>query len=144
MAAAVLASGALVLLHPARSMRPPRAVPRPITTRNKTHPRRASSPRVRLAASQFLAGYLPYLHGQRAARSIPSATPTLLARLAAGSPIVPPAARALAPRVVSLTTTGALKLTATVNDGELSSYQLTLQLVDEGGRLLVASVEGAQ
>jgi hypothetical protein len=45
---------------------------------------------------------------------------------------------------VSLTTTGALKLTATVNDGELSSYQLTLQLVDEGGRLLVASVEGAQ
>ncbi len=144
MVAAALAAGALVLPHPAPSMRPPRVLARTVTTRSEPRPRRASSPRVRLAASQFLAGYLPYLHGQRAAHSIPSATRALLARLGANSPIVPPAARTLTPRVVSLTTTGALKLTATVNDGELPSYQLTLQLAVKGGRLLVANVEGAQ
>jgi hypothetical protein len=143
MVAAVLASGALVLLHPAPTMRPPHAVPRTVTTRSEPRPTRSST-RVRLTASQFLVGYLPYLHGQRAANSIPSATRALLARLAAGSPIVPPAARTLTPHVVSLATAGSLKLAATVNDGELPSYQLTLQLVDEGGRLLVANVEGAQ
>ena len=144
MVAAILVAGALVLVNPAPATRSQRAVPRPIRTRSEPRAIRASSARVRLAASQFLAGYLLYLRGQRAARSIPAATRALLARLAAGSPIVPPATRALAPRVVSLTPTGGLKVTATVNDGELPSYQLTLQLAVEGGRLLVASVEGAQ
>jgi hypothetical protein len=144
MVAVILAAGALVLLNPAPAIRPPRVLPRPIPTHSEPRPTRPSSLRVRLAASRFLAGYLPYLHGQRAARAIPCATRTLLARLAASSPIVPPATHALTPRVVSLTPTPGLKVTATVNDGELPSYQLTLQVAVEGGRVLVASVEGAQ
>jgi hypothetical protein len=142
--AAMLAAGALVPVNPEPAIRSRRALPRPMRTHSEPRATRASSARVSLAASQFLDGYLPYLHGRRAARSIASATPALLAGLAGSSPIVSPAMRVLTPSVVSLTPAGELKVTATVNDGELASYQFTLRLQELDGRLLVTSVEGAQ
>jgi hypothetical protein len=99
---------------------------------------------VRLAASRFLDGYLSYLHGHQPASSIADAAPSLLARLAARSLIVPPVVRALTANVVSLTPGKGLAFTATINEGELPDYQLILQLAQVDGRLLVTSVEGAQ
>jgi hypothetical protein len=142
--AAVLATGALVLVNPAPATRAPRAPRRPARTPSEGRQPRVSSGRVRLAASRFLDGYLPYLHGHGAARSIADATPSLRSRLTARPLVIPPAVRALTPSVLSLTPAAGLAFTATVTEGELPRYRLVLRLVDINGRLLVTSVEGAR
>jgi hypothetical protein len=141
MIALVLAAGTLVLLNPTPATHPRHTAPRPASM---PRPSRASIARAQVASREFLDAYLPYLHGRAPGRSIRAAARPLRTRLAARPPVVSPAMRARTPRVVSITPAGALTVTATVNDGELASYELTLQLTETRGRLLVASVEGAQ
>lgn len=96
-------------------------------------------------ARRFLDGYLGYLYGHAPARAVRGAVPALSRSLAARRLIVPPAMRSLRPRVLALgsapASPGRIGVSATVNDGELASYQLELILARAHGRLLVATVK---
>lgn len=96
-------------------------------------------------ARRFLDGYLGYLYGHAPAHAVRDAVPALSRLLAARRLIVPPAMRSLRPRVLALgsapASPGRVGVNATVNDGELASYQLELILARVGGRLLVATVK---
>jgi hypothetical protein len=96
-------------------------------------------------ARRFLDGYLGYLYGHAPARAVRDAVPALSGRLATRRLIVPPAMRRLRPRVLALGSAqappGLIGVSATVNDGELASYQLELILARAHGRLLVATVK---
>ena len=58
--------------------------------------------RAKQAARRFLAGYLPYAYGRRAAGRIAHASPQLRRRLASERPRVPPAERRRRPRLLLL------------------------------------------
>jgi hypothetical protein len=58
--------------------------------------------RAKQAARRFLAGYLPYTYGRRAAARIAPASPALRRRLASERPRVPPAERRRRPRLLLL------------------------------------------
>ena len=96
-------------------------------------------------AQRFLDGYLGYLYGHAPAHAVRDAMPALSRSLAARRLIVPPAMRSLRPCVLALGSApappGQIGVNATVNDGELASYQLELLLVPAHGRLLVATVK---
>ena len=98
-----------------------------------------------MVARRFLDGYLGYLYGHAPARAVRDAVPALSRSLAARRLIVPPAMRSLSPRVLALgsapASPGLIGVSATVNDGELASYQLELVLARAHGRLLVATVK---
>lgn len=96
-------------------------------------------------ARRFLDGYLGYLYGHAPASAVRGAVPALSRSLAARRLIVPPAMRSLRPRLLALgsapASPGRVGVSATVNDGELASYQLELVLARAHGRLLVATVK---
>jgi hypothetical protein len=99
------------------------------------------------AARLFLTGYLAYLSGREPAGMIRDATSGLSRALTNERLVIAPATATHPARIASLTSNGQttqLTATAVINDGELPSYQLTLQLTDEDGHLLVKSVGGAQ
>jgi hypothetical protein len=96
-------------------------------------------------ARRFLDGYLGYLYGHATAHAVRDAVPAPSRSLAARRLIVPPAMRPLRPRVLALGSApappGRIGVNATVNDGELASYQIELILARAHGRLLVATVK---
>lgn len=95
------------------------------------------------AAVRFLDGYLPFLYGQGAAKSIRSATPQLVERLVRSRVRVPPAARSRRPRLEAIGgpsgEDGRALVKARVGDGAVS-YTLALAVVQRSGRWLVRSV----
>lgn len=144
----LIAAGVLLSLtapHPtAHRAQPPQA--------NTAHPRRVSRPAnpqlLKAAAGTarvFLTGYLAYIYGHTTASHAKDTTTRLGRALQAHPPVVSPAMRARHPRVVSLdatpTASGALKVTALVNDGELIDYPIRLLLTPHDGRPLVSALE---
>jgi hypothetical protein len=123
----------------------PAAVPPPVSPAPAVRaPAREREPEpaprsIRRVARRFLAGYLPYLYGQRPARRIDASTPQLRRRLAANRPRVSPAARRRRPRVVALEGERALAgrwlVRARIADGSVVAYPIEL-LID--GRRVVA------
>jgi hypothetical protein len=96
------------------------------------------------AARGFLAGYLPYSYGRRAAGSIGSVTPALRRDLARNAPRVPPALAAKAhPRVLGLTLSGIaddrVMLVARIDDGQ-SRYAALVTVQRQGRRWAVSQV----
>lgn len=150
---AVLIAASTVLLAATRPATPPHPAPHRVAASARGARRPASggpaanaAPVARVAArvaERFLQGYLAYLYGHAPAGALTDATPRLLRSLRAHPPIVPPAMRALYPRVLSLKPLLAPRVgvSALVNDGELASYHLALLLTPEHGRLLVSAVE---
>lgn len=94
---------------------------------------------IRRVARRFLAGYLPYLYGQRTARRIDASTARLRRRLAANRPRVSPAARRRRPRVVALegerAPAGRWLVRARIADGSVAAYPIELLI---HGRRVVA------
>ncbi|MEA2137778.1 MAG: hypothetical protein QOG56_928 [Solirubrobacteraceae bacterium] len=97
------------------------------------------------AARRFLAGYLPYSYGRRAARTITSASPSLRRALSSQAPRVPPAlARKARPRLMRLQVSGIASdapviLLAHVDDGQ-SRYVVLLTLRQRSSRWTVSEV----
>lgn len=95
------------------------------------------------AAARFLQGYLPFLYGRRAAKSIRAATPQLVERLVRSRVRVPLAARKRRPRLEAIgaprLAAGRALVRARVGDGTVS-YTLALALMRSSGRWLVRSV----
>jgi len=108
----------------------------------------AFAPDAQRVTRRFLAGYLAYTYGRAPASQITGASPSLIRSLQAHPPRVPPAARARHPRILSLHPTtspeGRFGVSATVNDGELIDYQISVLLTPERGRLTVAGLDGAR
>jgi hypothetical protein len=103
------------------------------------------SPIAAQASRAFLAGYLAYTYRRAPASRIADATGALLTALEAHPPRVSPAMRSEHPRVVDLDSapapSGKIGVSAVVNDGGLIEYTLGLTLTQQGGRLLVTSLE---
>jgi hypothetical protein len=141
-AAIVLAAATLLLIGGGGSL------PSPTTPSTPAVPAAGPPPTAQrsepeAAAVRFLGGYLPFLYGQGAAKSIRGATPQLVERLVRSRVRVPPAARSRRPRleaigVARLANNGAL-VRARVGDGTVS-YTLALAVVRRSGRWLVRSV----
>jgi hypothetical protein len=96
------------------------------------------------AARRFLAGYLPYSYGRRAATAIRSASPTLRRTLARDAPRVPPALQKKArPRLrgiqVSGVSAGQVMMLARIDDGQ-SRYAALLTVQRRGHRWAVTQV----
>jgi hypothetical protein len=98
-------------------------------------------------AREFLHGYIAYIYGRASAREIRGATSAFTHALLASPRRVPPSMRAQRPRILALQVvnapTGALRVTASVNDGALIDYPVALLLVRHGSRLLVSGFVGA-
>jgi hypothetical protein len=92
---------------------------------------RADVAHAKRAARRFLAGYLPYTYGQRAAREIADVDPELRRRLASDRPRVPPQERRRRPRLELLHADGAgrdrARMVALVSDGR-RRYIVDLEL----------------
>jgi hypothetical protein len=99
------------------------------------------------AARRFLRGYLGYIYGYGRAAQVSEATSRLARSLPNRAPMVPSSMRARHPRVVALhavmAPSGAIEVTALVNDGGLVDYPLELRMTEFGARLLVAGADGA-
>lgn len=142
-AAIVLAAATLLLIGgggslpssttPSTPAAPPAAGPPPTAQRSEPE----------ATAVRFLGGYLPFLYGQGAAKSIRAATPKLLERLVRSRVRVPPAARSRRPRLEAIGGSGhdgsRALVKARVGDGAIS-YTLALAVVQRSGRWLVRSV----
>jgi hypothetical protein len=130
--------------RPARASAPAHTLaPTPAATATPAAPQRPSEeghatavsrPHVRAAkraARRFLAGYLPYSYGQRRARAIPAASPTLERRLARERPRVPARERARRARVILVQADGVsgarAGVVALVADGA-RTYTVALEL----------------
>ncbi|HTU79419.1 MAG TPA: hypothetical protein VMF09_11720 [Solirubrobacteraceae bacterium] len=98
-------------------------------------------------AQRFLAGYLAYVYGHAPAAALTGAAPALVRSLRAHPSLVPPAMRALHPRLLTLRPAagraGTIALDALINGGELVDYTVELLLERDGRRLLIKAVEGA-
>ena len=96
------------------------------------------------AARRFLAGYLPYSYGRRAATRIRAVSPTLRRTLAREAPRVPPALRAKArPRLQALRLSGItgrqVIMLARIEDGQ-SGYAALVTVQRQGHRWAVSRV----
>lgn len=93
---------------------------------------------------RFLAGYLPYLYGQGAARAIRASTTALRRRLTAARLRVSPAARKRRPRVVRVSADqldrGRWHVVATIADGGVSRYPIELLITTSSRGVRVAGV----
>lgn len=98
-------------------------------------------------ARRFLISYLPYLYGQRPARSVVGASAALRRRLAVNRPRVPVAARRRRPRVVELdgrpAGSGRWVVTARISDGDAVAYPIEL-LIFARDRALVVTQTGRE
>jgi hypothetical protein len=95
-------------------------------------------------ARRFLHGYLAFAYGHGPANAVRETTRSLTATLTKRARPVPPALRALQPRVLALranhASQGAVVVTALVKDGEVVEYPLKVVLVLHGGSYLVAGL----
>lgn len=142
-AAIVLAAATLLLIPGGGSLSSPTAPPTPAVSPPAGPPPTAQRSEPEAAAVRFLGGYLPFLYGQGAAKSIRAATPQLVERLVRSRVRVPPAARGHHPRLEAIggpsRAGGRALVRARVGDGAVS-YTLALALVRRSGRWLVHSV----
>lgn len=149
-AAAILACAALALLllpgGDAALSPPPEPIAEPAGGLAAGPIRPAPLGRPLAAGRRFLGGFLPFLYGRGSARAIAATAPALRERLAGSRLRVPPAARNRHPRVVRLggrrLAPGRVLVTATVEDGGVAEYPVSLTLARQGGRWLVVA-EGA-
>jgi hypothetical protein len=98
------------------------------------------------AARAFLAGYLPWLYGQRPLREIHDTTRALLAGLARRPPRVPLTMRSLHPKLVALALQrhrSGWEALPNVTDGR-QTYELVLTITQTRGRWLVSGVSNPQ
>jgi hypothetical protein len=104
---------------------------------------RADVAQAKRAARRFLAGYLPYTYGQRAAQEIEDVDPDLRRRLARDRPRVPPQERRRRPRLELLHADGAgrdrARMVALVSDGR-RRYTVDLELARTSSGWQVAAV----
>lgn len=104
---------------------------------------RADVAQAKRAARRFLAGYLPYTYGQRAAQEIEDVDPHLRRRLARDRPRVPPRERRRRPRLELLHADGAgrdrARMVALVSDGR-RRYTVDLELARTSSGWRVAAV----
>jgi len=104
---------------------------------------RADVAQAKRAARRFLAGYLPYTYGQRAAHQIEDVDPDLRRRLASDRPRVPPRERRRRPRLELLHADGAgrdrARMVALVSDGR-RRYTVDLELARTSSGWQVAAV----
>ena len=154
------ALGLVVLLVVASALAPARhaahrpAAPPTGPTRTESTPRAPRSGPIspaglvsaRRVAARFLAGYLPFLYGRGSARSIEAVTPGLRLQLSRMRGLVTPVERQRHPRVVSLTTVArspaAIRATALVADGGVTTFALRIMLSAGTGGWLVSGVDG--
>jgi hypothetical protein len=124
----------------------PTATRTPTSARVRT-PMPAPSPNTRAetAARRFLDGYLAYLYGQGPAGAIDAASHALRHRLQVGRPRVSPAMRRRHGRVVELDAhpvdgTERVAVTATIDDGGVARYPISLTLQRRADGFLVVEV----
>ncbi len=95
-------------------------------------------------ARRFLDGYLAFAYGRGPARAVKDTTRSLAAALGKRAGMVPPALRALYPRVLALRASdasgGAILVTALVKDSEVVAYPIRVLLALRGGRYLVTGL----
>lgn len=139
-AALVLAAAILTLTQRTTDQPPPTptttiaapvaAPPPPLASDVRERGREPTPTQVKRVARRFLAGYLPYLYGQRPARRIDATTQSLRRRLASNRPRVSPAARRRRPHVVALTgvraPAGRWLVRARIADGSVAAYPIEL------------------
>jgi len=98
-------------------------------------------------AQRFLDGYLAFAYGHGPARAVKYTTRSFAAALAKRAGTIPPALRALHPRVLTLHATsssdGAVVVTSLVKDGEVVAYPIRVLLALRGGRYFVTGLRGA-
>ncbi len=154
----VIAAGVLVLtragsappaprraapIAPARPAAPPPAGP--AASGSPPEPA-AAPPGATQDARVFLGGYLAYLYGHARAREIRGAAPRLLRKLERERPRVSPATRQRRPRILEITARriagGRVAATASIADGGVVHYAITVTLQRHRGRWQVANVGG--
>ena len=156
--AAVVLVVALALALTGRSSQripaPPTASPtsrsrppvRPSRTARPAGPAEPGTRAAEAAARRFLVGYLPYLYGHGAASAIRGASPKLRRRLGGERPRVSPATRRRRGRVAELSARRladwGFAVTATIDDGGVARYPITLMLERRGGGLETTEVGG--
>ena len=146
----VVASALAPARHPAHRPAAPAALPTRPQRRPTAGGSRPTSPAglvaARRVAARFLAGYLPFLYGGGAARSIEAPAPGLRRQLSRMRGLVTPVERRRDPRLVSLTAVvqspTAILATALVADGGVTSYALRITLSAGRDGWLVSSVDG--
>jgi hypothetical protein len=142
-AAVVLAAATLMLIGGSGSLPSATTPPTPAVPPAAAPPPTAQRSEPEAAAVRFLGGYLPFLYGQGAAKSIRAAMPQLVERLVHSRVRVPPAARSRQPRLEAIGGPGRggsrALVKARVGDGAIS-YTLALSLVRTSGRWFVRSV----
>lgn len=149
-AAALVLAAAILILTGRTTERPPltptattatpvAATPPPPAPAVRERVREPAPAPVKRVARLFLAGYLPYLYGQRPARQINAAMPSLRRRLAVNRPRVSPATRRRRPRVLGLrgerASAGRWLMRARIADGSVVAYPIELLIA---GRRVVA------
>ena len=98
----------------------------------------------RAATTTFLDGSLPYLYGRRPAADVTPVSASVARALRAGRARTTPAQADRRPRVQSLELVGQSSIsalaTATIVDGGLTPYRLTLTVERRDGRWLIADL----
>jgi len=96
----------------------------------------------RRVAARFLDGYLAYLYGRVPAERVTDVTAPMRRPLERNTPRIPPAQRQRTPRVVDLNVVGqapgAVIVTASVDDGDVTVYPIVFTLDLRGGRWRVS------
>lgn len=130
-------------ITPARPAAPPPAAP--AAPGNPPKPA-AVPPGATHGARVFLGDYLTYLYGHAPAREIRGATPSLLRKLEREHPRVSPATRQRHPRIIEITArrsaAGRVAATASIADGGVAHYAITVTLQRHRGRWQVTDVGG--
>ncbi len=160
LAAAIIAiaAGALVLtragsappaslpaapITPARPAAPPPAAP---AAPGSPPGPAAAPPGATQDARVFLDGYLAYLYGHAPAREIRGAAPRLLRKLERERPRVSPATRQRHPRIVEIAARriagGRVAATASIADGGVAHYPITVVLERHAGRWQATGLSG--
>ena len=95
----------------------------------------------RAAGERFLRTYIAYLYGRIGANDVQSATIDLRRALDRARVRVPPARAERSPTIVGVRTgiqhPGVVRVTATVDDGDLATYAITVLVERRDGRWLV-------
>jgi len=153
----VIAAGVLVLTRagsapaprPAASIAPARpAAPPPAGPAAPGSPPEpaAAPPGATKDARVFLRGYLAYLYGHAPAREIRGAGPRLVRRLERERPRVSPATRQRHPRIVEVAARpiagGRVAITASIADGGVARYAITVTLQRHRGRWEAVGLSG--
>ena len=128
----------------ATSLRRPPATPS--QTARPAGPAEPGARAAEAAARRFLQGYLAYLYGHGPPSAVRAASPLLRRRLGRERPRVSPATRRRRGRVAELSARrlrdGGFAVTATIDDGGVARYPITLTLERRGRGFEVTEVGG--